>query len=421
MEWWYFLIVGICCVFSAFFSCADLVYGAVDKDKLSRDAENGHRRAKVAYKLASDYEFSISSILFGNNVVNIVASSIVTLIGIASNSSNPDLGATISAIIFTVLVIVFCEFIPKAIGKRFVYRFAIAFAYPVTFFKYLTFIFVWPISKLFVVISKLFKKKSIEEDKIDEDVLTEMVDTIEEEGMLEEGEADLVRSAIDLNDIEAFEVMTPRVDVFAIDVEDDIKEILKENDIYIHSRIPVYEETIDNIIGVVALKDLLKARLKGEKINLKELCYKPIFVPRNHQVLDMLQEFKESKIHIAVVVDEYGGTEGIITMEDLLEEVVGDIFDEMDEIKEESKELAEGKWLIDGSMNIDDFFELIGFEDEFETDYSTVGGLCQEILDDFGKVGDKFNFFHYTFEVIEAEEFTVEKVIVTDNNFQNEE
>ncbi|MCR5185149.1 MAG: hemolysin family protein [Bacilli bacterium] len=408
----YLTIVISCMVFSSFFSACDLIYGVVDQDRLIKEKEKGNKRAKVALKIAQDYEWSISSILFGNSVVNIIASSFVTLLGILWGIESWI------AIAFGVLLIIFCEFLPKAIAKRFNYPLSKAFAYPVVILKYVL-IFVYPISKLFALISKLFKKRSIEEDKIDEDVLTEMVDEIEEKGMLEEGEAELVRSAIDLNDIQAFEIMTPRVDVFAINVEDDIEQILKEGEIFIHSRIPVYKDTIDNIIGILPIKALLCSALKGEKIDVLSLCYQPIFIPRNHQILDLLDEFKSSKVHIAVIVDEYGGTEGIITMEDILEEIVGDIFDETDEIEEEYQDEGNGVYIVDGAMNIEDFFALIGYEKEFETDYSTVGGLVQEILDRFAKTGDEFTFDNrYKCKVLFADEFTVEKLKVIDTQYE---
>lgn len=415
--WWVYLIVAfVCAIISALCSAADLVYGVVDQDRLTHEAEKGDKKAARALKIAQDYELSISSILFGNNVVNVIASSMLALIAMSwIFYVNRDFGQSIILeAIFTILLVVFCEFLPKAIAKRFNYKLAKSFVGFVTVIKFMpTIIIVWPISKLFKLIGKLFQRKSKEEDQIDEDVLNEMVDTMEEEDKLEEGEADILRGAIDLSDIQAFEIMTPRVDVFAIDVNDDIEEILKDEEIYIHSRIPVYEDTIDNIIGIMPIKSLLKAVLKGGKIDIKSLCYKPIYIPRNHQVLDLLNEFKETKIHIAVIVDEYGGTEGIITMEDVLEEIVGDIFDETDEIEEEVVEKDENTWIIDGSMNLDDFFELIGFQDEeFETDYSTVAGLCQEVLDRFAKIGDVFNFYHYEIKVLEADEFTVEKVQV---------
>lgn len=420
MQWYYWLIVAICSVFSMFFSAADMVYGMVDKDRLAREKGKKEKRAKLAIKIADDYELSISAILLGNNIVNVLAASIVTIIGLAL-AGDQEIGATIATICFTVFIIVFCEFIPKAFAKRFNYSLAILFAYPVRFFKYLFFILVWPIAKLFKLFGKLFAKKSKEEDKIDEDVLTEMVDAIEEEGILEENEADLVRSAIDLNDIEAFEIMTPRVDVFAIDVEDDINELIKDKEFFKYSRIPVYEETIDNIVGILPIKVLAKKLLAGEQVNdILSMCYKPLVIPRNHQILDVLQEFKRSKIHIAVVIDEYGGTEGILTMEDILEEIVGDIFDESDEIEEEYIEKGHGIYIVDGTMNIDDFFELIGYEEEVETDYTTVGGFCQDILDRFAKKGDEFDFAHYHFKVLDADEFTVERLKVVDLSFDEE-
>ena len=421
MQWYYWLIVTICSLFSMFFSAADMVYGMVDKERLIREKGKKEKRAKLAIKIAADYELSISAILFGNNIVNIFASSIVTLIGLAL-STNVELGTTITTIIFTTFIIIFCEFIPKAFAKRFNYSLAILFAYPVTFFKYLFFIIVWPIAKLFKLFGKLFAKKSKEEDKIDEDVLTEMVDTIEEEGILEKNEAELLRSAIDLKDIEAYEIMTPRVDVFAIDVEDDIDELIRDKEIFKHSRIPVYEETIDNIVGILPIKVLAKKLLAGKKVtDILAMCYKPLVVPRNHQILDLLKEFKDSKVHIAVVIDEYGGTDGIVTMEDILEEIVGEIFDEDDKIEEEYIEKGHGVYIVDGNMNIDDFFELIECDEEVETSYTTVGGFCQDILDRFAKKGDEFDFAHYHFKVLEADEFTVEKLKVVDTEYEDDD
>ena len=422
MAWYYWLIVAICALFSMFFSAADMVYGMVDKDRLNREKGKREKRAKLAVKIADDYELSISAILLGNNIVNVAAASIVTIIAITLAPQNQELAETIGTIALTLFIIIFCEFIPKAFGKRFNYSLALAFAYPVTFFKYLFFIIVWPIAKVFKLFGKLFAKKSKEEDQIDEDVLTEMADSLEEEGILEENEAELLRSAIDLNDIEAFEIMTPRVDVFAIDKDEDIDELIKDKEFFKHSRVPVYDETIDNIIGILPIKALAKKILAGAKdIDILSLCYKPLIVPRNHQILDVLKEFKEKKVHVAVVIDEYGGTEGIITMEDILEEIVGDIFDEFDEIEEEYVDKGNGTYIVDGTMNIDDFFELIGYEEEVETDYTTVGGFCQDILDRFAKKGDEFDFAHYHFIVLEADEFTVEKLKVIDTEFEKEE
>ena len=423
MYWYFYVIVGVCLIFSAFFSSADMAYGVVDHLRLEKEAEKGRKAAKVALALAKDYEFTISGILFGNNVANIFASSIVTIIGLSYNNENFTSGELVATIILTVIIIIFCEFAPKIVAKRFSLGMSILYAYPVLFFKYLTFVFVKPIALLFTLVSKMFRKKSKEESVIDEEVLNEMVDAIEEEGLFEENEAEIIRSAIDLNDIQAFEIMTPRVDVYFLDIEDDINEIIKNGEILEYSRIPVFSETVDNIIGILPVKALTPYIIKKEPIDVKKLMYTPIKIPRNRQVLDLLSEFKESKIHIAIVMDEYGGTEGIVTMEDILEEIVGDIFDENDEIDEEYIEKGHGVYILDGGMNIDDAFELINYEEaeEVKTDYTTIGGFCQEILDRFAKKGDVFNFSHYRFTILEADDYSVEKLKIEDLEWKKED
>ena len=421
MQWWYWLAIAILAFLSIFFSSADMVYSVVNQSKLEDAAKKGNKKAKVALNIAKDYEFSIASILFGNNLVNILASSIITLIGVWWNTKQGiSWGTTVSSVLFTVFIIIFAEFAPKSFSKKYSYSLAIIYAYPVIFFKYLTSPFVWPISKLFSLIGRLFKKKSKEEDQIDEDVLMNMVDELEETKEYDEQDAELVRSAIDINDVEAHEIMTPRVDVYAINKEDDLSEIIKEGEIFKHSRIPVYEDTIDNVIGILPIKELAKAIFrKEENIDILSMCYKPLIIPRNRQLLDLLEEFKKSKIHIALVIDEYGGVEGIITMEDILEEIVGDIFDETDEDEPEYIDNGNGTYIIDGTMNIEDFFELIEYEGEFETDYETVAGFCQEILNRFAVIGDKFTFDEgrYEIEVLSADETVVEKIKVVDTKY----
>lgn len=403
-----------------FFSSADMVYSVVNTDKLANDAKKGNKTASRALAIAQDYEFSIASILFGNSLVNIIASSFITIIGI---NWNAEWGSSVLALLFTVFLIIFAEFLPKGISKKFNYSLSLAYVYPVTIFKYISAVVVWPIAKLFHLIGKLFSKKKEEESVIDEDVLSEMVDEIQENGELEEDEAELVKNAIDLHDIEAHEIMTPRVDVYMFNIEDDINEAIKEGEIFKHSRIPVYEGTVDNVIGILPTKMLAKALFDKEKeVDIASFLYEPIVVPRNRQILDLLEEFKETKVHIALVMDEYGGVEGIVTMEDVLEEIVGEIFDETDEQDEEYIDNGNGTYIVDGSLNIDDFFTLIEYDGEFETDYDTVAGFCQEIMDRFLVIGDKFTFAdRYEIEVLAADEFAVEKIRVVDTKFKVEE
>ncbi len=406
------VVIAVSIVFSTFFSSADMAYGVADIDKLEKRAEKS-KSAKLALKLTSNYEFTISTILFGNNLANISASAFAVILGTRIAGNNP-VGGTIATVLLTVFVILFCEFLPKAITKRFATRFAEIYAYPIKIMEIVFFIFVWPVSKLFTSIGKLLQKKKKEEDTIDDEVLQKMIDESEDKGVLEEGEAELVRSTIDLNDTEAYEIMTPRVDVFSIDVSDKVEELMNNPKLYDYSRIPVYEDTVDNIIGILPVKTLLKHVIKGEKdINIRDLLYKPLFIPRNTEVLSLLDQFKADKIHIAVVIDEYGGTDGIVTMEDILELIVGDIFDETDEVEEEVEDEGNGTFIIDGTMNIDDFLDLIDYKKDVDTSYTTVGGFCQEFIEGFAKVGDQFDFGGYHFTVLEADDFSVEKIRVS--------
>lgn len=392
-------------ILSFFFSSADMVFAVVDKNKLNK---NKTKSAKQAYKLANNYENTVSTILFGNNLVNVLMSSLITVIGI--NYIEVEYGSVLLVAILTIFVIIFCEFVPKAISKRFSYRFAIIYAYPILFFKYLFFIFVWPIGALFkYTVGKIFYKRSKQEEVLDEEVLSEIVDSVEKTGEIEEDEANLVQNAINLNEIEAYEIMTPRVDVYALDVEEKLADIVKDEELFVHSRIPVYEESIDNIIGFIPLKSLQEYLFKNKETTLRELVLPCLKIPHNHMVLDLLQEFKSSKVHIAVVIDEYGGTDGIITMEDILEEIVGDIFDENDEVVDEIKTLADGHYIVDGQTNIDDFFELLNIhaDEEEEIESATVNGFVIDLLDRFARTGDEINYKNYHFKVLDADEYTI--------------
>ena len=414
MSWEYWLILAVLLLMSAFFSAADMAYGSVDRNRLAKKAETS-KVAAIALKLVDKYEFSISSILFGNNLVNILASSIITIVG---TSAYGDMGASIGAIIFTVILIIFAEFLPKAIAKRFNYTLSLAFAYPVFFFSALFFVFVWPISKMFQLIGKLFTKKAKEEEEIGEEELDEMIDEIEESGELEKDEAELVRGAVDLIDIEAYEIMTPRVDVFAVDVDENIKEKYEISELLKHSRIPVYENTIDNIIGIIPVKTLARLLLSGGEIDVRSLLYRPLYIPRNYQIVKLLDDFRKDRIHIAIVKDEYGGTDGIVTMEDIIEEIVGDIQDEFDKEQEDILSINDNVWICDARVNLDDLNEALDSEFPNE-DFDSLGGF---VFDLFGKVPVKYekaSWNEYDFIVQDMEGHRINQVKVIKNGKQD--
>lgn len=394
--------------FSAFFSSADMVYSTVDTLRLKKDAEKGSKSAALALKFANEYDKTITTILFSNNLVNIAASSLASI-----SYFGDILGPSLITVIMFLIIVTFAEIIPKVIGRVYSHGLAKLYAYPILIFKYLFIPFVYATSALGrLIVSPLYKKAEDEEEAVSDDELQEMVDTIEEEGVIDEEQGELLRSAITFMDTQAYEIMTPRVDIFAFDIEDDISELINDDNVFMYSRVPVYEETIDNIIGILPTKLLLKAMLSNEKIDVRSLLTPVTFVPRSRNISAVLQDFKKTHNHIAIVKDEYGGTEGLITLEDIVEELVGDIWDEMDEIDEEATELGDGVYQIDGAMNIEDFFELVELELDEDADYSTVSGWCVSILERFAKVGDRFTYENLDVKVIQADEFTVEKIRV---------
>lgn len=416
------VILIILIMLSFFFSGVENVYVTVNKLRLEKDIKEGKPMSKHVYKMATNFNNTLSTLLLGNALTNPAITALGTLLAldIAKGSGWSDAQVTsLSVSVIFVFVLVFCEIIPKTICLKFNYRLSYLFIYPMLFFKYLFLPINYIVDHLLKLMMKFFglfsrPKKAIIEGRqsYSDDELTEMVNEIEESGVIDEKTSELLKSAIEFTETEAYEIMTPRVDVFAYDIDDDIEELMKDSDIFKYSRVPVYEDTIDNIIGILPTKLLLKLILSKKKIKVKELIQPALFVHHTKQISTLLKEFKETKNHIAIVIDEYGGTEGIITMEDIIEEIIGEIWDETDEVKEPFIELSEGHYIIDGGFNLEDFFNLLEVDEDEETDYDTVGGWCLDKLDRFAVVGDQFNYQNYQILITEVDEFTVEKVEV---------
>ena len=409
-AWGYIIIISlvILVTFSAFFSGSEIVYAKVNKLRLKKAAKRD-KKARLACKLNEDYPKLIGTILVGNNLVNIAASSLATLL---FTTVMPNNGALLATIIMTASILVFGEILPKTILSKYAFSSSKKMAKPLYILEIIFFPIVWSVNKLIALASKLWTPKEVAPTATDEE-LEVMADEIEEEGYIDEETHDLLRNAIDFVDVMAFEVMKPRVDIYAIDIEDDINELIKEKDFFTYSRIPIYEETIDNIIGVVNTNEVLKLALAKKPINLKELMYTPIFVHKTKTLSSVLQDFKKEHIHIAVVIDEFGGTLGIVTMEDILEELVGDIWDETDTIEEEATIKEDGSLIVDGDMNIYDMFEMLEEETEdFESEYDTVAGWCTEILEKFPKANDSFEYKNLKVTILQVDGVRVEKVKV---------
>ena len=291
-------------------------------------------------------------------------------------------------------------------------RLVYAYVYPLRFFMVLFSPVVAVVSAVVGKLSRFWTPEETEPEVTDEELVT-ILETIEEEGVFTEQESELIKSAIEFSDVTALDIFVPRVDVAAFNVEDGLEELMQDDDLLSYSRIPVYRETIDNILGILSTKKLLKAAAVQplEEISVDELLSPAVYVHKTRTISSILKEFRKKHLMMAVVVDEFGGTMGILTLEDILEEIVGDIYDESDEVERDVVSEGGDVFTVDGGTNIEDFFEYIDYTPaDFESEYTTMGGWAVERLDRFPKVGDRFVWDRFDVTVTEAETMRVEKL-----------
>lgn len=404
------LVIIIFLVFlSAFFSSVETAFSFVNKIRMQKMSDDGIKKAKTALFVIENFDKALTTILICNNVVNLYCSSLATVLCIRLFG---DIGSAIATGSITLLVLTFGEVVPKCLAKEHCDAFSMSTA---GILKFLMFILT-PLVFIFVKIKGLALIISGGKDdapSVTENELKYIVESIEEEGVLEESESEMVRQALDFDEKTAEEIVTPRVDVTFISLNDTpekIKEIIVENR---YSRIPVYSETIDNIVGILYTRDYLERLAEGVTPNLSEVMQSPYFVFRTQQLSKILNTFKRTKIHLAIVTDEYGGTLGIVTMEDLLEEIVGDIWDEDEEIEHNYYKIGENEFLVNGDMELDDVLELFDLDENYiESDSVTVGGY---ILENAGTIPHKresivTNGFKFT--IMEVANQRIIKVIV---------
>ena len=335
-----FLVILI--MFSAFFSATETAFSSINKIRMKNMANNGDKKAAAVLELNEKYDKLISTILIGNNIVNITASSVATVLFLAYFPKN---GATISTVITTIVVLIFGEITPKSIAKDFPEKFAMTV---VPFVKVLC-IILSPINFVFSAWKSLVSKVFVSDENrgLTEEELLTMVEEAQDDGGINDEEGELIRNAIEFNDIQVSDVHTPRVDVVAVDENDSREEIDRVFCESNFTRLPVYKDTIDNIIGVINQKDFYNSnKFKG---NIKDIMSKPLYVIPNMKISELLQKLQTNKTHIAVITDEYGGTVGIVTLEDILEELVGEIWDEHDEIVEDFTKTGENEYRVLGS------------------------------------------------------------------------
>lgn len=409
---WIGYIIGIILltILSGFFSASETAYNSLNRIKVKNMAAAGSKGAKKALLLVDNYDKLITTILIGNNIVNIASATIATLLFTDIIRSKPDLAATVSTIVITVVTLIFGEITPKSIAKEFSEAFAIRVA---TLLQILCIIFT-PLTMLFSLwqklIDKIFKPK--QNAGMSEAELITMVDEATTEGGIDKDEGELIRSAIEFNELTVRDIFTPRVDVIAVDADakkDELRDLFLQNGF---SRLPVFEDDIDNIIGVLHEKDFYKNYFKKE-FDIRKYMTKTIWVTLTSNISNVLKMLQKSKAHMAVVLDEFGGTAGIVTLEDILEELVGEIWDEHDEVVEDIVAISENEYQITGSCNIEDMFDTLNQKyDSDELEVTTVSGW---IVDHFGyipSIDEQFDFNNLTIKVLDADPKKVEKIYV---------
>ncbi len=408
----YIIVMTILVLLSAFFSMTETAFNSMNKIKMRTLMETGNKRASLAYHLSEKYERLLSTILIGNNIVNIALSSIATIFFTIQLG---DIGATISTIVITSVVLIFGEITPKSIANDFPEAIA-TFTAPVI--QFLIWIF-YPLVFIFSLWKKLLNKliKPKDKNKMSQEELLTFVDEVEEDGSIDESESDLLKNAIEFSEIEAEDVLTHRTKLEAVPLDaskEEIDEVFTNTQ---YSRILVYDEDIDHIVGFIHNKDFYTRDGITSKKN-EDLLSKVIYIPQSEKVSRTLKKLQKNKTHIAVVVDEYGGTLGIVTMEDILEELVGEIWDEHDEVVEYFKKSNDVTTIVDTEATLDDFVKY--FDIDIPDDYSSIVGWINDSIDKLPEVNDVFDYHGYRIRVIKMEQGRVSKIVVTKRPEQKE-
>ena len=376
------VIIAICVIMSAYFSATETAFSSLNKIRLKTMAEDGNKRAARALKLAEDYDGLLSTILIGNNIVNILASSLATIFFIDLLKSNESLATTLSTVSLTIVILIFGEISPKSIAKESPEKFAMFSTPIITMFMALFRPLNWIFRQWKKLLNKIFKSE--EDPGITEEELISIIEEAEEDGNLEKSETELIRSAIEFNELEVGDIFTPRIDIIAIKVEaerDEILTVFKESG---YSRLPVYSEDLDNIVGILYYKDFFTKDFD----NISSIMKPVTFVTKNKNVNELMNELQEKKLHLAVVTDEYGSCAGIVTLEDILEEIVGDIWDEHDDVEIDVREISDGEYIVAGKANISKVFDEIGVDATPKS--LTVNGWAMDVLSRIPAIGDEF-------------------------------
>lgn len=404
--------IFLCLCLSNFCSASEMAFSSCNVMRLENARDDGSKRAKIAVYITEHFDDALSAILIGNNLANIGASSLASVAVILVTGG--DEYAWLATIILTVLVIIFGETMPKISAKKNANRTSLKNAYVVRAMMIIFYPLVWLVVSLIKLLTMGMKPEAADADS-DEAVeeLQSIIETAEDEDVLDEDQSELVQAAIDFSETSAFEVMTARVDVQAIDIEDDWDDILAIIEDAPFTRLPVYEGSIDNVIGILYLNHFLKAMADDGRVDIRKLLMPPCYVYKTMKLPAVLNTLRKAKQHLAIVSDEYGGTLGVVSMEDVLEQIVGDIWDESDVVEHEVVQREKSEYELDGAMILSDFLELVGLnEDDVDAESNTVGGWTLEMFGSFPQEGYSFTYRNLTVTVLSMDGRRVERVLV---------
>ena len=416
VMWWAYAVIFVMICLSAYFSASEIAFNTANRMRLRKAADGGSYTAKIAYRICDKFTTSLSAILIGNNLANIAVSTCTTLIVMNLFKNDVALASTIATILVTVVILIFGEIVPKVLSKQNADTVVRFIAIPTRILTVILSPFVFVVMALLFVLRKIWgSDRKDDEPTVTEEELVSIIDTVEEEGVIDEGQGEMLQSTLEFRDTTIEKIMTPRIDVTAIDIDDEPEKIMSLlADMTQFSRLPVYEDSIDNIVGILSLTKYHKATLDDASPDIRTILLKPCKLHKTMKLPAALAKLREAKMHLAIVIDEYGGTLGIITMEDILEELVGDIWDDTDVIVTECLATGENTYEVLGDMHIDDFFEEIDFikPEGFACEYSTMGGWAIEMLDADPHVGDSFRFENLFIIVAQMDEERVTKLTV---------
>lgn len=407
------IIIIALLVMSAIFSGSEMAFSSVNKIRLKNYAAQGNKRAERALKIANSFDNALTTILIGNNIVNILSTSISTVL--FTELLGPG-GVGAATAVMTVLVLIFGEITPKSYAKNHAESVSLVMAEPLwILIKLLT-----PVVALFRILQNAMKPKE-EQPTVTEDELKYMIEEIEEQGVLEEQESDLVRSALEFDEITVDEILIPRVNVVAVERNEDFNKI---KDIFLtemYSRLPVYEKSVDNIIGIITNKNFFRLVNEGKE-DISEIIQDVIHLSDLKLISEALKEMQKNKMHMAVVLDQYGGTKGIITLEDIIEELVGEIYDENDEVIDTFVKTGENEYEVSGELSIGDLLENLGLpENEIESSGNTVGGWVMELLGHVAEEGETAESGAFRLTVISVEDKKIQKIRLVISTADEEE